>query len=45
MVLPGSIITVRLDAARETDEGRYLFFSVLAESGAPAIKGGVALIS
>jgi acyl dehydratase len=45
MVLPGSIISVLLDAAGETDEGRYLFFSVLAESGAPAIKGGVALIS
>ena len=44
MVLPGTAITVRLDSARALDRERALFFTVLAENGAPAIRDGVALL-
>jgi acyl dehydratase len=44
MVLPGTTISVRLDATAETEQGRAHFFSVLTEDGAPAIRDGVALL-
>lgn len=44
MVIPGTPIRIRLDAAEDIDGGRALFFGVTAADGAPAIRDGVAIV-